>query len=82
VNIGKPKAQTTVANIFNTFFLTTSEQLNTHKFEKRNVISFLKDSFPGNFPKIIPITEAEIKSIINSLKPNKSSGCDEQQADS
>ena len=40
---------------------------------------FLKDSFPGNFPTIdiIPITEAEIKSIISSLKPKNSSGYDE-----
>jgi len=32
--------------------------------------------FPGNFPciKIIPFTEAEIKSTTHSLKPRKSSG--------
>jgi len=39
----------------------------------KDAISFLKDSFPGNFPTInmIPITEAEIKGIISSLKPKK-----------
>lgn len=33
-------------------------------------ISVLKDSFPGYLPciQIIPVTEAEVKSIINSLK--------------
>jgi hypothetical protein len=47
--------------------------------EKTDAISFLKDAFPGNFPstKIIPITEAEIKSIIHSLKPKKSTGYNE-----
>jgi len=59
-----------VANAFNNFFLTTSEKLNRYKPEKRDAISFLKDSFPGNFPTInnFPITEAEIKDIISSLK--------------
>ena len=71
--------QTTLANTFNNFFLTTSEKLNIHKFEEGNVISFLKDSFPSNFPNIniIPITEAEIKSITRFLKPKYSSGYNE-----
>jgi len=79
VNIGTLKDQTTVANTFNNFFLTASEKLNIHKFEEGDAISFLKDSFPRNFPNIniIPITEAEIKSIISSLKPKNSSGYDE-----
>jgi Notch-like protein len=53
--------------------------LNIHKFEKGDTISFLKDSFPRNFPNInvIPITEAEIKSIISFVKPKYSSGYDE-----
>ena len=42
VNIGTPKDQTTVANTFNNFFLTTSEKLNVRKFEE-DAISFLKD---------------------------------------
>jgi hypothetical protein len=69
VNIGTLKDQTTVANIFNNFFLTASEKLNIHKFEEGDAISFFKDSFARNFPNIniIPITEAEIKSIISSL---------------
>jgi hypothetical protein len=37
---------------------------------KEDAISLLKDSFPSKFPgiKIIPTAEAEIKSIIHSLK--------------
>ena len=77
--MGKLKDQKTVANAFNNFFLTTSEKLNKYKSEKRDAISFSKDPFPGNFPtiNIIPITEAEIKGIISSLKPKNSSGYDE-----
>jgi hypothetical protein len=59
--------------------LTVTEKLNVQKLEKGYAISILKDSYPGNFPsiKIIPITEAEIKSIIHALKPKNSSGYDE-----
>ena len=73
VNTGTLKDQTTVANTFNNFFLTASEKLNIHKFEEGDAISFLKDSFPRNFPNIniIPITEAELKCILSSLKPKK-----------
>jgi hypothetical protein len=73
VNIGTLKDQTTLANTFSNFFLTTSEKLNIYKFEEGDAISFLKDSFPRYFPTIntIPITEAEIKSIISSLKQKK-----------
>jgi hypothetical protein len=62
-----------VANAFNTFFLTITEKLNIQQVEKEDAVSFLEDSFPGNFPSIktIPITEAEIKSIIHSLKQKK-----------
>jgi hypothetical protein len=79
VNKEKLKDPTIVANACNKFFLTVTEKLNLQKPEKGDAISFLIDSFPGNFPsiKIIPITEAEIKSIVCSLKPKNSSGYDE-----
>jgi hypothetical protein len=50
-----------------------------HQVEKEDAVSFLKDLFVGNFPsiKIIPITEAEIKCIIYSLKTKNSSGYNE-----
>jgi len=47
--MAKLKDKKTVVNDFNNFFLTASEKLNRYKFEKRDAISFLKDSFPGNF---------------------------------
>jgi hypothetical protein len=60
-----------VANTCNTFFLTITEKVNKQQVEKGDAVSFLEDSFPVNFPSmtIIPITEAEIKSIIHCLKP-------------
>jgi hypothetical protein len=39
-----------MANAFNNFFLTATEKLNIQKFKKGDDMSFLKDSFPGNFP--------------------------------
>ena len=50
-----------------------------HQIEKEDAISILKDSFPGNFPriKIIPITGGETESITHSLQPKKSSCYDE-----
>jgi hypothetical protein len=50
-----------MANAFNTFFLTITKKLNIQQAEKGDAVSFLADSFPGNFPsmKTIPITEAE-----------------------
>ena len=62
-----------VASAFNNFFITITEKWNIQQTQKGDAISILKDSSPGNFPsiKIIPITDAEMKSIIHSLKPNK-----------
>jgi len=54
------------ANAFKIFF-TTTEKLN---IQKGDAISILKYSFPGKMhrTKIIPITEAEIKTLIYSLE--------------
>ena len=70
VNGEKLKDLTNMAIVFNYFFITVNEKLNTQHTQKEDSISILKDSFPGNFPsiKIIPITKAEIKRIIHSLK--------------
>jgi len=59
-----------MAKAFNNLFLKVTEKLNTQQIEEGEAISILKDSFPGNFPsiKIIPITEAESNSVIQSLK--------------
>jgi hypothetical protein len=59
----------TVANGFNNFFLTTTESLNLHQAGIEDAVSFLKAAFPVKFPSIniIPTTENEMKSVINSL---------------
>ena len=65
-----------MANAFSNFFITTTENLNIQEIEKGDVISNLKDTLPRNFSiiKIIPITEAETRSVIHYQKPEKSSG--------
>jgi hypothetical protein len=75
----KLKDPKNVANAFNNSYITISEKLNIQQIEKGDAVSILKDSFPGNFPSIniTPITEAEIKSKIYSLKAKKSPGYDE-----
>jgi len=47
-------------------FYQLTAKLNTDQVQKKDAASFLKDSFPRNFPstKIIPVTEDEIKSIL------------------
>jgi hypothetical protein len=62
VNDKKLKDPTNVANCFNNSFITITEKFNIQQIEKGDVVSILKDSFPGNFPSIniIPITEAEV----------------------
>jgi hypothetical protein len=54
-NLKDPK---NVAISFNNLFITITEKLNIQPIEKGGDVSFLKDSFPGNFPsiKIILIT--------------------------
>jgi hypothetical protein len=55
------------------FFITITEKFKIQQTEKGDAISILQHSFPRNFPsiKIITITEAEIKSILHTLKQNK-----------
>jgi hypothetical protein len=79
VNDEKLKDPTNVASAFSNFFITITEKLHIQQLEKGDAISVLRDPFPGNCPSIkkIPITEAQLKSIIHSLKPKKSSGYDE-----
>jgi hypothetical protein len=69
----KFKDPSNVANASNNFFVTITEKLNIQQIGKGGTISILKYLFPGIFPsiKIIPITEAEIRSIVHFLKPKK-----------
>jgi len=71
VNDEKLKDPKNVASAFNNFFIIITEKLNAQQIAKGEAISILKDSFAGNFLgiKIIPITEAEIKGTVPSLKP-------------
>jgi len=70
VNDENLKDPRNVAKAFNNLFITITEKLSIQHIEEGDAISILKYSFPGNFPsiKIIPINEAESKSITHSLK--------------
>jgi hypothetical protein len=73
LNDEKLKDPRNVANAFSNFFITIAEKLNIQQVEKGDAISILKGLFPGDCPSIktISVTEAEIRSIIHSLKPKK-----------
>jgi len=62
-----------IADVFNSFLFSVAENLNLYQVVKEDAISFLKDSFPSKFHdiKIFTTSEAEIKSIILSLKWKK-----------
>ena len=67
-----------MVNVFNNFFITIIKKFKIQQIQKGDVISILKDSFRGNFhSKNTPNLWKEIKSIIHSLQPKKSSGYDE-----
>jgi hypothetical protein len=69
----KMKDPEKVADVFNSFFLSIAEGLNLHEVGKEDPISFLKEAFYCKFHgiKIVLTSEAEIKSIILSLKSKK-----------
>jgi hypothetical protein len=58
---------------------SVAENSNSHQVGKEDPISFSKDSIPYKFHgiKIVPTSEAEIKSIILSFKSENLSGYDE-----
>jgi hypothetical protein len=70
VNDENLKDSRNVAKAFNNLIVTITDKLNMQQVEEGDAISILKGLFPGNFPstKIIPITKAESKSRIHSLK--------------
>jgi len=67
------------AGAFNNHFLNITESLIMQNVKDNPPTWFLRDSHPSGFPpmNIIPVTEADIKSIINSLKSQSSSHYDE-----
>jgi hypothetical protein len=79
INDAKMKDAEKGANVFSSFFLLIVENLYLHQVGKVDRISFSKDSFPCKFHaiKIVPTSEAEIKSMILFLKSENKSGYDE-----
>jgi hypothetical protein len=79
INNEKVKDPGSVANAFNKFFLAITESLNLYQTGTEDAVSFLKAAFPVKITSIniIPTTETEMKSVINSLKSKNSSGYDE-----
>ena len=69
----KIKDPTDMANAFSNFFITITEKLNIQQIVKGDAIWILTDSSRGNLPSIKIIRITEIKSLIHSLKSNKSS---------
>jgi len=65
--------------MFNSFSLSIAENLNLHQVGKEDPICFFKDVFSCKFHaiKIVPNSEAEIKSMMLSLKSENSSDGDE-----
>jgi len=67
---------TQVAQVINNYFLNIPGNLNIQAIKNNDFISQLKKHYPYAFPPMqtVPVTEGEIRGIINSLKPKNSSG--------
>lgn len=78
-NNSKTSDTTEIANIFNKYFLSITDNLNITQNNNNNAIDFLKVSVPTNFPniQIFPTNPREIITIIKQLKSKNSSGYDE-----
>jgi hypothetical protein len=66
----------TAAGAFSSYFLYTTGSLNVQNVKGNAPILFLRDAYPNDFPpmNMIPVTEAEIKSVIITLKAKESPG--------
>ena len=71
---GTEQLPTQVAQVINNYFLNISGNLNIQVVKSNNFISLLKKHYPPM--QAIPVTEGEIRGIINSMKPKNSSGYD------
>jgi hypothetical protein len=67
-----------IADVFSIFLLTITENPGLHQEVRGDAISLLKEAYPIKIlgVKIIPTTETEIKSEIQSLKAKNSSDHD------
>jgi hypothetical protein len=75
---GSKKDVKKIANTFNKFFLSVAENLNNVQPRIDEALKLLHETYKGSITemKIIPVTEAEIISIIRSLKNKNSTGYD------
>ena len=76
---GVEQSHNNVAVAFSNHFLNAIEGLNTHIAGDSDPVALLRKSHPSEIPTMqtVPISEGEIKSIINSLNSKISSGYDE-----
>jgi hypothetical protein len=67
-----------VTEVINNYFLNIPGNLNIKAVKDNNSISLLKKHYPYAFPPMqtVPVTEGEIRGIINSMKPKNSLGYD------
>ena len=74
--IEKPPNQ--VVQDINNYFLNITGNLNLQATKNSNCIPLLEKYYPDKFPPMqtVPVTEGEIRCIINSVKPKISSGYD------
>jgi hypothetical protein len=67
-----------LVRVFNNYFITVTENLTAKKDDKNEAIKLLSNSKHDNLPefKLRPITEAEVKNTLNTLKAKNSTGYD------
>jgi hypothetical protein len=72
------QSPTQAAEVINNYFLNIPGNLNIQAVKDNNSISLLKKHYPYAFPPMqtVPVTEGEIKGVINSMKPQNSSRYD------
>jgi len=63
-----------LAQVINNYFLNIRGNLNIQFVKNNNFISLLKKYYPYAFPPMqeVPVTEGEIRGIINLMKPKNS----------
>ena len=75
---GIQKSPKQVAQDINNYFINIPKNLNIQAPRNNNCIALLRKYYPDVYPplQIVPVTEGEIRSTINSMKPKNSSGYD------
>ena len=62
-----------IAKAFSSYFINITENLHNNSITIDNALQSLKKFYPENTPimKPIPVTEIEVRDIVNSLKSKK-----------